>query len=466
MQNSTFVIDTNHRPLPPIHPGLARRLLSTGKAAVFRRYPFTIILKAEVIEPINADIEVKIDPGSKTTGIVLVKHNKVIWAGEIQHRGATIKANLESRRAIRHNRRARKTRYRPARFLNRTKPKGCLGQNGTCLEPKAAPSGLARSGPVRWLAPSLLHRVLTIDTWVKRLVKYVPVGSIAMELVRFDMQKMQNPEITGVEYQRGELAGYDVREYLLEKFGRKCAYCGAAQARQVPLLRQEAENTPLQVEHVQPKANGGSNRVSNLTLACHTCNQRKGTRSIEDFLAKKPEVLKRIKSQLKTSLKDAAAVNATRWRLFETLKTYSLPLTTGSGAQTKFNRSQQGYGKAHWIDAACVGEGGAAVEVDQLLQPLLIRATGHGTRQMCRTDKYGFPRLHKSSRAKSFFGFKTGDMVKAIVTAGKNQGTHAGRIAVRASGYFDIKTKHGKVGGVAHRYVKRVFQLDGYDYGM
>jgi 5-methylcytosine-specific restriction endonuclease McrA len=440
MQNSTFVIDTNHRPLPPIHPGLARRLLSTGKAAVFRRYPFTIILKAEVIEPINADIEVKIDPGSKTTGIVLVKRNKVIWAGEIQHRGATIKASLEARRAIRRNRRARKTRYRPARFLNRTKPKGCLGQNGT-------------SGPVRWLAPSLLHRVLTIDTWVKRLVKYVPVGSIAMELVRFDMQKMQNPEITGVEYQQGELAGYDVREYLLEKFGRKCAYCGA-------------ENTPLQVEHVQPKANGGSNRVSNLTLACHACNQKKSTRSIEDFLAKKPEVLNRIKSQLKTSLKDAAAVNATRWRLFETLKAYSLPLTTGSGAQTKFNRSQQGHGKAHWIDAACVGEGGAGVEVNQLLQPLLIRATGHGTRQMCRTDKYGFPRLHKSSRAKSFFGFKTGDIVKAIVTAGKNQGTHAGRVAVRASGYFDIKTKHGKVGGVAHRYVKRVFQLDGYDYGI
>jgi 5-methylcytosine-specific restriction endonuclease McrA len=428
MQNSTFVIDTNHRALPPIHPGLARRLLSAGKAAVFRRYPFTIILKTEVIDPINTDIEVKIDPGSKTTGIVLVKHNKVIWAGEIQHRGATIKASLESRRAIRRNRRARKTRYRPARFLNRTKPKG-------------------------WLAPSLLHRVFTIDTWVKRLVKYVPVGSIAMELVRFDMQKMQNPEITGVEYQQGELAGYDVREYLLEKFGRKCAYCGA-------------ENTPLQVEHVQPKANGGSNRVSNLTLACHACNQKKGTRSIEDFLAKKPEVLSRIKNQLKAPLKDAAAVNATRWRLFETLKAYSLPLTTGSGAQTKFNRSQQGYSKAHWIDAACVGEGGAAVEVNQLLQPLLICATGHGTRQMCRTDKYGFPRLHKSSRAKSFFGFKTGDIVKAIVTAGKNQGTHAGRIAVRASGYFDIKTKHGKVGGVAHRYMKRVFQLDGYDYGM
>jgi 5-methylcytosine-specific restriction endonuclease McrA len=454
MQNSTFVIDTNHRPLPPIHPGLARRLLSTGKAAVFRRYPFTVILKIEVIEPINADIEVKIDPGSKTTGIVLVKRNKVIWAGEIQHRGATIKASLESRRAMRHNRRARKTRYRPARFLNRTKPKGYL------LAATAAPDRLAALGPTaapdgpgRWLAPSLLHRVFTIDTWVKRLVKYVPVGSIAMELVRFDMQKMQNPEITGVEYQQGELAGYDVREYLLEKFGRKCAYCGA-------------ENTPLQIEHVQPKANGGSNRVSNLTLACHACNQKKGTRSIEDFLAKKPEVLQRIKSQLKTSLKDAAAVNATRWRLFETLKTYGLPLTTGSGAQTKFNRSQQGYGKAHWIDAACVGEVGVAVEVNQLLQPLLIRATGHGTRQMCRTDKYGFPRLHKSSRAKSFFGFKTGDMVKAIVTAGKNQGTHAGRVAVRASGYFDIKTKHGKVGGVAHRYVKRVFQLDGYDYGM
>jgi len=34
----------------------------------------------------------------------------------------------------------------------------------------------------------------------------------------FDTQKLQNPEISGVEYQQGELFGYEVREYLLEKW--------------------------------------------------------------------------------------------------------------------------------------------------------------------------------------------------------------------------------------------------------
>ena len=31
---------------------------------------------------------------------------------------------------------------------------------------------------------------------------------------------MENAEISGVEYQQGELQGYEVREYLLEKWGR------------------------------------------------------------------------------------------------------------------------------------------------------------------------------------------------------------------------------------------------------
>jgi len=134
---------------------------------------------------------------------------------------------MDSRRAIRRSRRSRKTRYRKPRFNNRTRPKG-------------------------WLPPSLMSRVFNIETWVARLRRYCPITAISLELVRFDIQKMQNPEINGIEYQQGELFGYEVREYLLEKFGRKCAYCCA-------------EGIPLQVEHIIPKTRGGSNRVSNLT---------------------------------------------------------------------------------------------------------------------------------------------------------------------------------------------------------
>ena len=212
------------------------------------------------------------------------------------------------------------------------------------------------------------------------------------------MQLMENAEISGVEYQQGELQGYEVREYLLEKRGRKCAYCGA-------------KDLPLEIEHIIPKTRGGSNRVTNLSLACHDCNQEKGTQTAAEF--GHPD----IQAKAKQPLKDAAAVNATRWALFNRLKLTGLSVEAGTGGRTKFNRISQGYPKAHWIDAACVGESGESVAVttDQII--LSIKAMGHGSRQMCRTNKYGFPARHRL-RQKRHFGFQTGHIVKAIVPTG------------------------------------------------
>ncbi|MEG4576201.1 RNA-guided endonuclease IscB, partial [Microcoleus sp. N3A4] len=232
------------------------------------------------------------------------------------------------------------------------------------------------------------------------------------------------------------------------KWERKCAYCGL-------------ENVPLQVEHIHPKANGGSNRISNLCLACSKCNQKKGTQSIEKFLAKKPEVLKRILAQAKRPLKDAAAVNSTRWALFNKLKETGLPISTGSGGLTKFNRTRLNLPKTHWIDAACVGK----IDSLKLLtnKPLLIKATGHGTRQMCRTDKFGFPDRYVP-RFKSVKGFKTGDIVKAIVVNGKKVGRYMGRVAVRTTGSFNISATK-LVQGISFKCCQIVQRKDGYNYG-
>jgi len=316
--SKVFVLDTMYRPLNPVHPGRARVLLSTGQAAVFRRYPFTLILKKEIEEPQTQPLRLKIDPGSKTTGLAIVNDasGEVVWAAELTHRGQAIKKDLDDRRAVRKGRRQRKTRYRQQRFSNRTRTKG-------------------------WLPPSLMSRVYNIMTWVHRLSRYCPITAISQELVRFDTQIMDNPEIQGVEYQQGTLAGYEVREYLLEKWNRTCAYCGA-------------KDTPFEVEHIHPRSQGGSDRVSNLTLACKPCNDKKGTQHIQDFLKKKPDVLKRVLAQAKAPLKDAAAVNATRWALYERLKKTGLLVEVGTGGRTKFNRVTQGLDKQHWIDAACV----------------------------------------------------------------------------------------------------------------
>jgi len=422
MSNFIFVLDTKGRPLSPCQPGVARSLMKAGKASVFRRFPFTIILNKEV----NASpepLEIKLDPGSKTTGIAIKQGDKIIFGAELQHRGQQIKEALLSRRQLRLRRRNRKTRYRQARFLNRTRPDGKL-------------------------APSLQHRVETTLTWVRKLMRFAPIASIVQELVRFDLQLMQNPEISGVEYSQGELFGYEVREYMLNKWNRQCAYCSV-------------ENVPFEIEHIQPKSRGGSDRVSNLTLACHDCNQKKGNQDVRAFLATKLDRLFRILKQAKLPLKDAAAVNSTRWALFNALKETGLSVTTGTGGQTKFNRNRLGLPKSHWLDAACVGN----VEALEVLtsKPLLIVAKGHGTRQMCGTNKYGFPTRHKS-RVQIHKGFQTGDIVSATVTAGKKVGSYVGRVLCRASGSFDIVAKTGRVAGISHKYCSPIHKKDGYSY--
>ena len=291
-----FVLDKNLNPLDPCHPARARELLQKGRAKVFKRYPFTIVLQDRTIEESTVHAHrIKIDPGSKTTGVAVVQEEtgRVTNALEISHRGQQIKDALESRRALRRGRRNRKTRYRKPRFLNRTRKQG-------------------------WLPPSLESRIANIETWVRRIRKVCPVAALTQELVRFDLQQMQNPEISGVEYQRGELFGFEVKEYLLTKWGRKCAYCGV-------------ENVPFEIEHILALGKGGSNRVSNLCLSCHTCNQAKGNKPVEEFLKKKPNVLKRVLAIALAPLKDAAAVNATRWELYRRLQSTGLPLEVGSG---------------------------------------------------------------------------------------------------------------------------------------
>jgi hypothetical protein len=231
-----------------------------------------------------------------------------------------------------------------------------------------------------------------------------------MELVKFDTQKLQNPEVNGVEYQQGELAGYEVREYLVEKWGRKCSYG-------------DSEGLPIQVEHIHPRSKRASNRVSNLTLSCERCNIKKGTKHIKEFLTKNPARLEKILQQAKPQLKDAGAVNSTGWALFRTLKKNILPITTGTGGQTKYNGTRVKLPQQHWIDAACVGE----IETIKLVtqQPFRIKATGWGTSQMFGTARYGFPSGHRE-RNQIHFGFRTGDIASSVVTNGKKVGEYVG----------------------------------------
>ncbi|MGB3510162.1 MAG: RNA-guided endonuclease IscB [Microcoleaceae cyanobacterium] len=422
-----FVLDKNLKPLDPCHQARARELLNKGRAKVFKRYPFTIVLQDTTAEKSTVHPHrIKIDPGSKVTGIAVVQEEtgRVTNAIEISHRGQQIKNALESRRALRRGRRNRKTRYRKPRFLNRTRQKG-------------------------WLPPSLESRIANIETWVRRIRKLCPITAISQELVRFDLQRIQNPEVSGVEYQRGELFGFEVKEYLLTKWRRKCAYCSA-------------EKIPLEIEHILAKSKGGSNRVSNLALACRKCNEAKGNKPVEEFLKKKPGLLSKILSQAKKTLKDAAAVNTTRWELYRRLQATGLPVEVGSGGRTKFNRQTRGIEKTHWTDAACVGASTPERPLIRATKPLLIAAKGHGTRQRCRPDKYGFPKAH-APKSKFFQGFETGDIVRASVTKGKFAGNYTGRIAIRFRPSFVLQLPNQRF-DVHPKYLRTIHKADGYEY--
>lgn len=242
---------------------------------------------------------------------------------------------------------------------------------------------------------------------------------------------------------------FEVKEYLLAKWGRKCVYCNA-------------ENARLEVEHILAKSKGGSNRVSNLTLACRKCNETKGSQPIAQFLNGKPDLLKRILVQAKSPLKDAAAVNATRWELNRRLQQTGLPVETGSGGLTKFNRQTRGIEKSHALDAACVGSSTPEKLLIKGVKTLLVTAKGHGTRRRCGTDKFGFPIRHAPS-SKFFMGFQTGDLVFADVGSGKYAGAYTGRIAIRFKPSFKLIAGN-KSFDVHPKYLRTIHKADGYAY--
>jgi 5-methylcytosine-specific restriction endonuclease McrA len=423
-----LVVDQERRPLMPCTPARARQLLKSHKAAILRRFPLVLILHDARPEAVVEPLCVKLDPGSKTSGIAVLNDRTglVVWAAELTHRSQEIHRGLMKRATVRRGRRKLHTRYRPARWQNRRRAPG-------------------------WLAPSLMSRVLHLRTWVKRLQRWCPIGAISQELVRFDTAALQNPEIEGQEYQRGTLFEAEVKEYLLLKWQHQCAYCLAT-------------NTRLELDHVHPRSRGGSNRISNLVIACRACNEAKADQSIEAFLADRPEVLVRIQAQLKTPLADAAAVNSTRWRLYQELCTMGLPVEVGTGGRTRWNRSRLALPKTHWIDAACCGRSMPAHLYVEHVRPWLITATGRQSRQMRNVDKCGFPR-GKAKGPGRVRGFRTGDLIQAVCPLPlATAGTHVGRVLVRSRGSFDIQTRHGRIKDVSARYCTQLQAGDGYTY--
>ena len=416
-----LVVDKHKKPCNTISEAYARMLLFKKQAVIHKRFPFTIRLKNDRAVLKDRAYTVKLDPGSKTTGVAIVDDkDSVVMLAEIEHRGHIIKRSMDSRRAIRRHRRNRKTRYRPARFLNRIKPKG-------------------------WLAPSVKSRANNVINFIKKYKKFLTINKVMIEHISFDVAQMTSDDcLMGTGYQQGPLYQNKLRSFIFGRSNGKCVYCGAK---------------ATEIDHVVPRANGGTNSTYNLVASCRNCNEKKSNLTLKAFGKSVGKDFSKLAP--KKLPKDAAIAQIARNYMIKEVTKLVSDTTSHEAWLTKYNRDQLGLPKEHYYDALSVGNiQDYKFLTDKVLQ---ISAKGRGSRQMCRVDKFGFPRT-SAKASKSVKGFQTGDMVKAIVPKGLKRGEYLGKVAVRSSRFFDIQTKTKTIQGIWYKHFHIVQRSDGYLY--
>ena len=148
----------------------------------------------------------------------------------------------DTKRMYRRNRRCRKTRYRKPRFNNR---------------------GNMKKG---WLPPSAEQRFHAHLKELKLVKSILPVSEVRIEVASFDTQKMMNPDISGVEYQRGPDYGHqNRREAVLYRDKYTCQYCGKS--------RIKDKTVRLEAHHIKFLSDGGSDEINNQITLCHECHK-------------------------------------------------------------------------------------------------------------------------------------------------------------------------------------------------
>lgn len=457
-----ITLDKNKKPIGFTTEKRARIFLTRKKACVYRYYPFIIILKDKDVRTMaNLDTyRIKIDPGSVHTGISIVRSgdNAVMMYAQIKHRAHNIVKSLDTRADSRSNRRQRETRYRKAKWSTRYHKKGSKYK---AQSPR----------PEGWLPPSVKSIGDNIINWVLKFKQYINITECSVEAVRFDSQLLDNPNIECEEYQHGTLYGYELKEYLLEKFGHSCQYCGGLTG-----------DDKLEWEHMIPSSRGGSNSVKNASLACSQCNQDKNNHTLSEYLAilkerkpksEKAQVLnnKRIdliskiieSGTVHKSNRYSAWVNSNRRYVERELFKIFGDIECSSGGKTKFNRKQLNLPKDHHFDSLCVGTVPDDGYKNTNQRCLYIEANGRGNRLRGNVNECGIITVKYKNRNKLIDGFQSGDIVSADIPKGKYAGKYVGRITVRSDGYFNIKTNAGII--VAnHKYCKLLQHIDGYSY--
>lgn len=377
-----YVINQRKEPLMPTTPGKARKLLKGGKAKIYKREPFTIQLLCQTGEA-KQEISLGIDAGSKFVGISATTNKEELFSAEYKLRNDIV--DLLSTR--RQNRRARRSRlrYRKARFQNRKKGDG-------------------------WLAPSIQHKIESHINIVNLVHTILPVSKMIVETASFDIQKIQNPEISGKEYQEGNQLGFwNVREYVLFRDGHVCRYC-----------KGKSKDPVLNVHHIESRKTGG-NSPSNLVTLCQTCHTAHHKGTIQ------------LKVKRGQSFKDAAFMGIMRWSFYNNLKSKYQNVSMTYGYITKNTRIENGLEKSHRVDARCIS-GNSLVKPSRYWY--FIEKKRCQNRQIHKANilKGGKKKLNQAKYIVR--GFRLFDKVKYD----NKEYFIFGR---RNSGFFDIRTLEG-----------------------
>jgi len=299
-----YVLNKDGSPLMPCKSAKARHLIQNGIAKIISSKPFTIQLKWNC-EKNTQQIILGIDPGYSKIGFSAVSGKKELISGELKIR-ADVSKKLLNRKIYRKNRRS-KLWYREPRFLNRISSK--------------------KEG---WLAPSIQHKFDSHIRLLEKIKKLLPISEVVVEVANFNIQKIKNPEISGVEYQQGEQLGfYNLREYILHRDDHKCQHCKGKSGDKI-----------LQLHHIRGKKEGATNRLEELLTLCRTCHDKhhKGIISVsaKDIKTFKPETF----------------MSTIRWKLVNRLN-----CQWTFGYITKSNRIKLGLNKSHNNDAFVIAGG-------------------------------------------------------------------------------------------------------------
>ncbi len=379
-----YIINQHGQPLMPCRPRKARLLLQTGKAKIMRMVPFTLQLLYGS-SGYRQEVLLGVDAGTRHIGVSATTQKQVLFEAEVKPR-TDIQELLATRRQFRRARRSRKTRYRPARFLNRKKPTG-------------------------WLAPSVQQKIDAHLKTIKLVHQLLPISKTTIEVAQFDLQKLQHPEIEGKGYQEGPQQGFwNVREYVLWRDHHLCQWCQG-----------KSKDTILNVHHIESRKTGGD-RPDNLITLCETCHDLIHRTQQEDSIAPKSR-----------GFRDATQMGMIRWRIYQQAKTLVPKVHLTYGYLTKQTRIEYKLEKSHIIDARCIS-GHPLAQTDGIWH--LIKFVRRNNRQVQKATIRKGGQRQRNIAPKEDYGFRRFDCVCY-------QGQVCFVFGRRSSGYFDLRTLDG-----------------------